>query len=296
MIDRRQFIGTAVAMLSGSGFPATRARAAHGHADLARAIARIEATHGGRLGVAVLDTANGQQTGHRQDERFPLCSTFKLLAAGAVLAHVDAGRESLERRIRISEQDVVPYSPVTKTHVGGEGMTLAVICEAAITLSDNTAGNLMLGAIGGPAGLTTYLRSLGDTMTRLDRWETALNEARPGDPRDTTTPASMLADLRALTLGSALSASGKAQLLTWLRGNKVGDARLRAKLPQGWQVADKTGTGDHCTSNDVGLLWPPDRAAPVLVAAYLTEGSTDRAVRDAALADVGAAAAMTCTG
>lgn len=296
MIDRRQFMGMSAVILSGSGLGAGRARAEDGFAGLTRAFARIETTHGGRLGVVVLDAANGRQAGYRQEERFPMCSTFKLLAAAAVLARVDAGRESLERRIRFSKRDVVAHSPVTETRVDGDGMTLAAICAAAITLSDNTAGNLMLGVVGGPAGLTAYLRSLADTVTRLDRWETALNEARPGDPRDTTSPASMLADLQALTLGSALSASGKAQLLEWLRGNKTGNTRLRAKLPHGWQVGDKTGTGDHGTSNDVGLLWPPDGAAPVLVAAYLTEGPADDAVRDAALADVGATVAMACMG
>jgi beta-lactamase class A len=289
MIGRRHFIGTAAMIASGLGPWATRARAEGNLAGLTESFARIEATRGGRLGVAVLDTANGQLVGHRQDERFPLCSTFKLLAAGAVLARVATGHDTLERRIRFSKQDVVAYSPMTETHIGGDGMTLAAICEAAITLSDNTAANLMLDTLGGPVGLTAYLRGLGDTVTRLDRRETTLNEARPSDTRDTTSPAAMVADVQALTLGSALPASGKAQLVDWLRGNKTGNARLRARLPQGWLVGDKTGTGDHHTSNDVGLLWPPNGAAPVLVAAYLTEGSADSATREAALADVGAA-------
>ena len=169
MIDRRQFIGAAVAMLSGSGFPATRARAAHGHADLARAIARIEGDARrtvGRCGNLIPPMDSKQGTVKTSVSRCAAPSSCWQRAPCWLMSM--PAWESLERRIRISEQDVVPYSPVTKTHVGGEGMTLAVICEAAITLSDNTAGNLMLGAIGGPAGLTTYLRSLGDTMTRLD--------------------------------------------------------------------------------------------------------------------------------
>lgn len=285
--------GTAVALASW-GARMADARAEGGFAGLPAAFTRIEAARGGRLGVAALDTGSGRWAGHRQDERFPITSTFKLLAAGAMLARADAGRDSMERRVRFTGEDLVTYSPVTEKHVGS-GMTLAELCEATMVTSDNTAGNLLLGALGGPAGLTAYVRTLGDDVTRLDRWETALNEARPGDPRDTTSPAAMLADLHALTLGTALSAPAKERLLGWLRGNKTGDKRLRAGLPRGWQAGEKTGAGENGTNNDVGLLWPPDGAAPVLVAAYLTEGSADGAVRDAALADVAAAVAAALT-
>ena len=150
--------------------------------------------------------------------------------------------------------------------------------------------NLMLASMDGPAGLTRYIRTLGDELTRLDRNEPTLNEATPGDPRDTTTPAAMLATMQRLTLGDVLSPGGRAQLLAWLRANRTGDARLRAGLPPGWQAGDRTGTGPNGTSNDVGLLWPPG-GSPLLVAAYLTEGAADMATRDAALADVGAAVA-----
>lgn len=290
MIGRRQWMGGAAAVLSGWGAGTARARAEDGFAGLPSAFARIEAARGGRLGVAVLDAGSRRQVGHRQDERFPLGSTYKLLAAGAVLARVDAGQDNLDRRVCFTREDLVTYSPVTEA-AGGAGMTLAALCAAAVTLSDNTAGNLLLAALDGPAGLTAYLRTLGDGVTRLDRTETALNEGRPGDPRDTTTPAAMLADLRALTLGRALFASSREQLLAWLRGSRTGDARLRARLPQGWQAGEKTGTAANGTSNDVGLLWPPRGRAPVLVAAYLTQGPADAAVRDTALAEVGAAVA-----
>nr|WP_254453699.1 class A beta-lactamase [Siccirubricoccus sp. G192] len=206
-------------------------------------LARIEAASGGRLGVAVLDTLTDTRSGHRTDERFPMCSTFKLLAAGAVLARADAGRERLDRRIRFGRGDLVVYSPVTQERVGGDGMSLAELCAAAMTLSDNTAGNLLLASMGGPAGLTAYLRSLGDTVTRLDRIEPELNEAIPDDPRDTTTPAAMLANLQALALGPALSAGSREQLVGWLLGNRTGDTRLRAGLPDGWRTGDKTGSG-----------------------------------------------------
>ena len=291
MIGRRQWMGGAAVALGVWGQGAAPARAAGGFAALPAAFARIEAGCGGRLGVAVLDMASGRQAGHRPEERFPMCSTFKLLLAGAVLARTDAGQDDLERRIRFTKADLVPWSPVTETQVGGSGMTLAALCEAAVTISDNAAANLLLGVLGGPAGLTAYARSLDDGVTRLDRMETALNEARPGDPRDTTSPAAMLADLRALTQGPALSAPARARLLGWLRGNRTGNARLRARLPQGWQVGDKTGSGENGTANDVGLLWPPGDHAPVLVGAYLTGCPADGAGRDAVLAQVGAAVA-----
>src|SRR6202043_452048 len=151
-------------------------------------------------------TQTGALAVHRADERFPLCSTFKLLAAGAVLARGDAGRERLDLRIRFEPRDVVVYSPATKDLAGREGKPLAEICAAAMTMSDNTAGNLLLAALGGPAGVTAFARALGDEVTRLDRIEPDLNEAVPGDPRDTTSPAVMLANLAALVLGDALSA------------------------------------------------------------------------------------------
>jgi beta-lactamase class A len=208
-----------------------------------------------------------------------------------VLARADAGQDRMDRRIHYAQEDLVTYSPETEKHAGADGMMLEALCEAAITLSDNTAGNLLLGVLGGPQGLTSYLRGLGDATTRLDRTEPDLNEARPGDLRDTTSPASILADMQAMTVGTALSEPARATLQGWLRHNKTGGARLRARLPNGWEAGEKTGTSEHGTSNDVGLLWPPDNRPPLLVAAYLTEGPLDGKQRDAALADVGAAIA-----
>lgn len=290
MISRRCWMGGASLALGGTGgrMPAL---AAGGMDGLSRRFARIEAERGGRLGVAVLDIGTGQRAGFRQDERFPILSTYKTLAAAAVLARADAGRDSMERRVRFTPEDLVAFSPVTEKHVGDGGMSLAALCEAAIVTSDNTAGNLLVDAVDGPAGLTAWIRTLGDDLTRLDRMETALNEALPGDPRDTTTPAAMLVDLQAITLGPALSLTARQMLVAWLRGCRTGDKRLRARLPLGWTAGEKTGSGERGSSNDAGLLWPPNGRAPVLVAAYLTGGAADSAVRDAALADVGAAIA-----
>lgn len=254
--------------------------------DASARLAALERRHGGRIGVAVLDTGSGRRIGRRVDERFAMCSTFKLLAAAAVLARVDRGVETLERRVVFGKDALVTYSPVTSHRVGAPGMTMAELCHAAITMSDNTAGNLLLHSLGGPAGWTAYARSLGDDVSGLDRIETELNEARPGDPRDTTTPAAMLANLHALLLGTALSDASRGQLAGWLRANTTGDARLRAGVPAGWRVGDKTGSGNHATANDVAIIWPPQRK-PLLVTAYYAESTADADARNAVLAEVG---------
>jgi beta-lactamase class A len=249
-------------------------------------LTQLERRHGGRLGVAVLDTGTGRRMAHRADERFPMCSTFKFLAAACVLARVDHKEESLERRVVFAPSDLVTYSPATEKRAGGEGMTVAELCEAAMTLSDNTAGNLLLASFGGPAGLTAFARSIGDSMSRLDRIETALNEAIPGDLRDTTTPVSMLHNLNKLVLEPTLSEASRNQLIAWLVGNKTGNTRLRAGFPGAWRIGDKTGAGDNGTTNDIAVIWPANRA-PVLVTAYLTGSPKSADDRNAVIAEVG---------
>ena len=283
-MDRRLFSTGLMACLSGA---ATLAHAGD-KAGLSHRFAEIEKASGARLGVLVFDTGSGMRAGHREDERFPMCSTFKFLAAAAILARVDQHKERLDRRVVFMQRDLVDYSPVTEKHVDGAGMTVAEICEAAITRSDNTAGNLMLVSIGGPAGLTRYTRSLGDKQSRLDRTETALNEARPGDPRDTTTPAAMLGDMQKILLGTALSQPSRDQLLRWLDANQTGGQRLRAGVPADWLVGDKTGSGDRGTANVIAILRPPGRA-PILAAVYLTESTASMEARNATIASVGAA-------
>jgi beta-lactamase class A len=285
-LTRRHFsfgLGTLLAGTTLVRQPLTAAAAAE--TGPAAEFARIERGIFGRLGVAVHDTATGRRLEHRAGERFPMCSTFKVVASAALLTRVDAGREKLDRRIRFDAGDLVTYSPVTKDRVGGDGMTLAELCEAGITQSDNTAANLLLANIGGPAGMTEYARSLGDAMTRLDRIETELNEGTPGDPRDTTTPAAMTETLRKLVLSDALSPASRGHLTAWLVANKTGDARLRAGVPADWRVGDKTGSGDHGTANDIGVLWPPGRA-PLVVSVYLTETKASMEDRSAAIAAV----------
>ena len=182
----------------------TEAGAAPPPVDIDARLAEIEAAAQGRLGVAILDTKTGDMFGRREVERFPLCSTFKVLAAALVLQRVDLGEEQLDRRVIFSADDIVEYSPVTQSRTGPPGMTIAEICAAAVTVSDNTAGKLMLASFGGPEKLTDS-RSLGDKATRLDRTEPALNEVPPGDPRDGTTPRAMAYVLQRILLGNVLS-------------------------------------------------------------------------------------------
>ncbi len=289
MVGRREFLYGLGATLGG-GILLGANRPARADDDwsekLIRSLAALEKERGGRLGVAVTDTSSGRSAAYRGDERFALCSTFKVLAAAAILARVDAGKEQLDRRIRFEAKDVVVNSPVSKNHVGGDGMSLAEICEAAITLSDNTAGNLLLANLNGPEGLTAYARSLGDTVTRLDRNEPDLNEAIPADVRDTTSASAMLSDLRALIAGNALTSASRERLVDWLVGNKTGDARLRAGFPREWRVGDKTGSGERGTTNDVAVVWPSANRSPLFVSVYLTGSSPEADHRNATLATV----------
>ncbi|CAM3599109.1 class A beta-lactamase [Paracidovorax anthurii] len=294
MVQRRIFLAAA-AVGAGAGWWPT------GHAEdqktmgpasesLEQALGRIESAVGGRLGVAVLDTQTGRQAAHRGDERFPLCSTFKLLLAAQVLHRVDQGQERLDRRVTYRRADLVEYSPATASHADAGGMTVGQLCEAAVTLSDNTAANLLLASQGGPLALTAWLRTLGDGHTRLDRGEPELNDVPPGEVRDTTTPWAMVRTVQAIALGPALTEAGREQVRAWLVGNRTGDKRLRAGMPAGWRIGEKTGTGPRGTSNDAGLFWPPGRG-PVMVSCYLTGSPASAERRDAAIAEVGALAA-----
>lgn len=247
--------------------------------------AALEARAGGRLGVAAIDTATGRQVGHRADERFALCSTFKLLLGAAVLARVDAGELSLDRRIPYGRKDLLSYAPVTTKRVDEGAMTVGELCAATIQTSDNTAANLLLPLVGGPEGLTDFLRGIGDEVTRLDRIEPELNSNLPDDPRDTTTPAAMAATTARLLTGDALGAASQRQLIDWLVGSTTGAARLRAGFPAGWRVGDKTGTGERGAANDVAIVWPEDGEKPWVVAVYFDAPKATPAERDAVIAE-----------
>jgi beta-lactamase class A len=246
----------------------------------------LERRHGGRLGVAALDTGSGKALSYRADERFPMCSTFKLIAVSAVLACADHGQEWLDRHIAYGPLDLVDPAPVTRVHVREGSLTVEALCAAAIEYSDNTAANLLLRELGGPQAATRFARSLGDQSTRIDRMEPLANTCIPGDPRDTTTPGAMLADLQSLTLRNTLSKPSRARLTTWLSNWQTPFPRIPAGLPVGWRSGNKMGTGSYGTTNDVAILWPP-RRAPILVAAYYTGSNAPSTARDAVLAEVG---------
>jgi len=251
-MNRRTFFLAALSLPWGLSARANPPKTAQEAPPQAR-LAELEKTSGGRLGVYAIDTANGNRISHRADERFPLCSTFNLILASAVLARSTTSKGLLSRRVHYPRSSLVGYSPISERHVD-QGMTIAELCGAAVQFSDNTASNLLLKAIGGPAGLTAYARSIGNRDFRLDRFETDLNTALPGDVRDTSTPAAMAQSLRALTLGDALPPALKKQLNAWLLGSTTGTRRIRAALPSSWQVGDKTGSGDYGTTNDLGTL------------------------------------------
>jgi beta-lactamase class A len=240
--------------------------------DFPNRILSIEQRTGARIGVAALDTGSGKRLDYRSEERFPMCSTFKFLAAAAILKRVDDGQEKLDRFIPYGAKDILEYAPVTKAHLNDGGMTLAALCAAAIEQSDNTAGNLLLDSIGGPAGLTNFARSIGDETTRLDRKEPELNSATPGDERDATSPAAMCANMERLVLGNVLSEPSRHQLEDWLQHNETGTLMIRAGVPKTWTVGDKTGRCGNGATNDVAIIRPPGRA-PLLVAIYAI-GST----------------------
>jgi beta-lactamase class A len=278
---RRAFLlGAAVVPLVGACAPG-RDRAGTTASPRDR-LAALETAAGGRLGVAALDTADGNRLDHRGDERFALCSTFKVLAAAAVLRRSETEGRLLPRRIAYAGADLVTYSPVTEKHVGA-GMTVAELCAAALQYSDNTAANLLLKLLGGPAAVTAFARAIGDDTFRLDRVETALNTAIPGDPRDTSTPAAMAKTLQRLALGDTLGTAQRARLVDWMLGNTTGATRIRAGLPAGWRVADKTGSGDYGTTNDLAVAWPPGKP-PVLLAVYYTQQDRKAAARSEVIA------------
>ena len=247
------------------------------------ALADLERRYGVRLGLSAVNVTTGRALGHRADERFAMCSTFKTYAAGALLAANPLASGYFDRLIRYRREDLVEYSPATEKRVD-TGMTVAELCEAAITLSDNTAGNLLLRELGGPAAIAPFARSLGDGATRLDRWETELNSALPGDERDTTTPAGIATGYREMVVGNALGAPEREQLTKWLIANTTGGKRIRAGLPQGWITGDKTGTGDYASANDVAVTWS-DKGHPIVIAILTRKPGKDDEADNAIFVD-----------
>ena len=243
--------------------------------------AALERKHRARLGVYAVATGSGGTVAYRADERFAFCSTFKALAAAAVLHRNPL--DHLNQRVTYTKADVDSISPITKDHIA-TGMTIRQLCDAAIRHSDGTAGNLLMRDIGGPARLTAFLRGLGDPHSRMDDYEPELNRRGPQDPRDTTTPRAIAADYRELVLGNALSTDKRALLKDWLERNTTGAHRIRAGVPRGWTVADKTGTGDYGRANDIAIVWPPGNS-PLVLAVMSDRHGYDTPPRESLIAE-----------
>jgi len=277
-LTRRSLLGASALLLPGAALAADA-----GYDTAGRRIAEMEKNLGLRIGVAALDTGNGNSIFYRENERALMCSTFKLMLVAAILERVDAGQEKLDRVIHYQKSDLLEYAPETSKNLA-HGMSVKALCAAAITLSDNTAANLLFTGVGGPGGLTRFARDLGDSRTRFDRIETALNV--PDGEKDTTMPSAMLANLRDILLGDTLSGASRGQLTDWMIACSTGLTRLRAGLPTGWRAGDKTGSGSG-QLNDVAILWPPGNRAPVLVCAYTAGNKPNDTAHEHALADIG---------
>ncbi|CNH11254.1 class A beta-lactamase [Yersinia pekkanenii] len=251
-------------------------------ASLDNQLAELEQTSNGRLGIALINTANGKKVQYRGGQRFPFCSTFKLMLAATVLGHSQFQPNLLNKHLRYHENDLLSYAPITRKNLA-QGMTISQLCAATLQYSDNTAANLLIKELGGLGSVNQFARSIGDQTFRLDRWEPDLNSALPNDPRDTTTPVAMAASLQKLVLGDALAAPQREQLARWLKGNTTGGETIRAGAPADWVVGDKTGSGDYGTTNDVAVLWPT-QGAPLVLVIYFTQRNKEATSRRDVLA------------
>ncbi|MFF4037964.1 class A beta-lactamase [Streptomyces sp. NPDC001816] len=281
---------TAAVVAPAAGAPTASAAPGAGTADPHTELSDLEQRYGARLGVYAHNVRTGRVVAYRAGERFAMCSTFKAFAAAAVLRD-HGGCAPLDKVIHYPPNDILANSPKTEEHLA-TGMRVGDVCAAAIQYSDNAAGNLLLRQIGGPAGLTRFFRSLGDRVSRLDRWETDLNTAIPGDLRDTTTPEAVGRSFERLALGRALDDAGREQLVTWLKGNTTSAKRFGAGLPRGWVLGDKTGTGDYATANDIGVAWTT-RGTPIVLAVLSTKATKEAPVDDALVADTARVLART---
>jgi beta-lactamase class A len=248
-------------------------------------LSAIHSRAGGRLGVHALDTQTGRRIGFDDESRFAMASTFKLPLVAAVLSRIDAGEISIDQPISFGEQDMLSYAPVTSKHLRNGAISVRTLCAAAVEVSDNVAANLLLRLIGGPTGLTRFLRDLGDDITRLDRVEPALNSNEPGDVRDTTSAIAMVNTMNALLVEPMLSAQSRTMLIGWLVSSTTGLQRIRAGLPSDWTAGDKTGTGGNGAVNDIAVLYPPNRN-PILISIYMSGSALDSTVLSALHAEI----------
>lgn len=300
MFERRGFLiasaaATALLVSPTGAVPAKR------HFDAAARLRSLEVGQA-RLGVCFLDTATGEVSGNRMEERFAMCSTFKLPMIAACLREADQGRLDLAQVLTYSEADLLPWAPATRRNLASGGMSIAALAQAAQELSDGTAANLLVKRLGGPTAVTTKFRDMGDSVTRLDRYEPDLGLVLSADLRDTTSPQAMAELVRRITTGDLLQLGSRERLLLWMQNTKTGPNRLRAGLPAEWHSGNKTGTGrvegttNKC--NDVAITFPPGRS-PIIIAAYFDSGEYTKqteARHEAVLAEVGRIATQWAVG
>lgn len=250
---------------------------------LPQELAALESSSGGRIGISAINIANNSRIEYRGEERFPVCSTAKLMVVSAILKRSMINSHFLEQKVIYKKTDLAAgYSPITKKHLI-DGMTISELCEAAIAYSDSTAMNILVKKLGGPKEITSFARSIGNNTFRLDRLEPKLNSAIPGDLRDTSTPAAMERSLQLLAFDKILAVPQQIKLKKWLKSNTTGNLRIRAGLPKDWIVGDKTGSGKYGTTNDIGIIWPP-KCSPIIIAIYFTQTKKAAAPRDDVIA------------
>ena len=274
------FICSILLMLSACSYEGVQS------SDFSKSMVALESVHGGKIGVYAINTANNQKLGYRSDERFAMCSTHKLLLVAAVLSRVDKQKDSLDRLVKFSQSDIQNYAPIAKQHLEQGRMSVADLSSATIQYSDNTTANLLLKSIGGPKAFNRYMHTLGDRITRLDRYEPEINTNIPLDPRDTTTPSAITNTMYKLLVGNELSPNSKELLLEWLIGNTTGNKKLRAGINPNWKVGDKTGSGENGASSDVAIVWPTD-SKPWLIAVYYTDTKSSPEQHSVVIAKVG---------
>lgn len=296
MFTRREFLITSVAASALLAMPAA-AKLTTRHFDAAERLRTLEMGPA-RLGVCFLDTATGEVSGNRLEEYFALCSTFKLALVSAYLREADQDRVNLDEVLAYTEADLLPWAPVTRKNLAKGGLSIATLAQAAQEMSDGTAANLLVRRLGGPAAVTAKIREMGDTVTRLDRYEPDLGLVLSADLRDTTSPLAMAQLVHRITTGDILQRDSRERLLHWMQNTKTGFNRLRAGLPAEWRSGNKTGTGrtegttNKC--NDIAITFPPGRS-PVIIATYFDSGEyteQTEARHEAVLAEVGRIAAQ----
>ncbi|CDG21340.1 Beta-lactamase [Xenorhabdus poinarii G6] len=274
LLNRQRFIAALTSLFGVSlTFPACAAVNQHHiphKKEIIHQLSNLEKESNGRLGVVLIDTSDHSTITYRANERFPLCSTSKLMAVSALLKKSETNAHLLNQRVHYQQSDLIEYSPVTEKHLK-DGMTFGELSAATLQYSDNTAMNLLLNQLNGPHEVTKFARTIGDNHFRLDRPEPALNSAVPGDKRDTSTPQAMADSLYHLALGHALATTQREQLTVWLKGNTTGNTSIRAGVPNDWLVGDKTGRCDYGTTNDIAVIWPTAKRTPLVLATYFTQ-------------------------